>query len=93
MGEILLFREYRNKGEFKINYPYYGLFGSADITPINQEDEIRYQCRLLNGSILHLKKLAHLKKWIDISLNMETPLAAVIGLAIEDFLKISGEER
>ena len=90
MGEILLFNESRNhRGQFKVDYPYYGLFGSADITPINAEDEVVYKCKLLNGSIIFLKKLLQPKKWVDANLNSETPLSVVIGRYIDDFLKVS----
>lgn len=77
-----------NKDQFKIDYPYYGLFGSAVITPVRTEEEIIYRCRLLNGTTIFLKKLFQSKKWIDTSLDAETPLSAVIGLSIDDFLTI-----
>lgn len=72
--------------QFKIDYPYYGLFGSAEITLMHDEEEVLYRCKLLNGSTIFLKKSS--KKWIDTGLNAETPLSAVIGLSIDDFLKI-----
>ena len=87
MGEIIFFNESMTKGQFKIDYPYYGLFGSADITLVGNENEIVYKCKLLNGSIIFLKKLIQPKKWIDASLDSETPLSAVIGTSIDDFLK------
>jgi hypothetical protein len=89
MGEILLFNEPRSRNHFKIDYPYYGLFGSADITPISAEDEVVYKCKLLNGSIIFLKKLLQPKKWVDANLNAETPLSVIIGTYIDDFLKLS----
>ena len=90
MGEMLLFTESRNhRGQFKIDYPYYGVFGSADITLISADNETLYKCRLLNGSIIFLKKLLQPKKWVDANLNTETPLSVVIGMYIDDFLKIS----
>jgi hypothetical protein len=90
MGEILLFNDARNhRSQFKIDYPYYGLFGSADITAISGDNEVVYKCKLLNGSIIFLKKLLQPKKWIDANLNTETPLAVVIGRYIDDFLKAS----
>lgn len=88
MREALLFRKVSNTDQFRIDYPYYGLFGSAEITPVYKDDEVLYECRLLNGSIIFLKKLCHSQKWIDTSLNIETPLSAIIGLSIDDFLKI-----
>jgi hypothetical protein len=87
MGEILFFNEARNKNQFRIDYPYYGLFGSANITTINNESEVIYKCQLLNGTIIFLKKLAQARKWIDANLNIETPLSTVIGMSIDDFLK------
>jgi hypothetical protein len=88
MGETLLYNEALNKKHFKIDYPYYGLFGSADITSVNNNDETFYKCRLLNGTTIFLKKLLQPKKWIDTALNMETPLSSIIGMSIDDFLKL-----
>lgn len=76
-----------NRNQFKIDYPYYGLFGSADITTLNENGEIIYRCRLLNGTIILLKKLLGSKQWVDVNLNQETPLSAIIGISIDDFLK------
>ncbi len=89
MGELIFFNETRNKNQFRIDYPYYGLFGSAQITTITQEAEVLYRCQLLNGTIIFLKKLTQARKWIDANLNMETPLSIVIGTSIDDFLKTS----
>ena len=88
MKEILFYSDTSNKDQFKIDYPYYGLFGSALITPLQEADEVVYQCKLLNGTTVVLKKLFQTKKWIDAVQNAETPLSAIIGLSIEDFLKI-----
>ena len=87
MGEILFFNELRNKNQFRIDYPYYGLFGSANITTISNETDVIYKCQLLNGNIIFIKKVAQARKWIDTHLNSETPLSAVIGTSIDDFLK------
>lgn len=76
-----------NRGQFKIDYPYYGLFGSADITELNENGEVIYKCKLLNGTIIFLKKLLNTKKWIDANLNKETALSSIIGVSIDDFLK------
>jgi len=89
MGDTLYFQEFRNKNQFRIDYPYYGLFGSAVIKTIRNEQEVMYQCTLLNGSIVLLKKQDQGKKWIDCDVNRETPLSSIIGLAIEDFLNHS----
>jgi hypothetical protein len=88
MKETSFYADTINKDQFKIEYPYYGLFGSALITPINEADEIIYRCRLLNGTTIFIKKLFQTKKWIDTGLNTETPLSNIIGLSIDDFLKI-----
>ena len=84
MGDIL---SYQQQNHFKIDYPYYGLFGSADITTIHNNNEVIFRCQLLNGTILHLKKLMQQKKWIDLNMNSETPLSAVIGNSIDDFFR------
>jgi hypothetical protein len=89
MNRLLFVNEYRDKNQFRIDYPYYGLFGSADITTTGDQNELIYECRLLNGTILCLKKLLGVNRWIDKSCNEETPLSATIGNAIDDFLKNS----
>lgn len=73
--------------QFKIDYPYYGLFGSAEVTELNENGETIYKCKLLNGSNILLKRLLSSKKWIDANLNRETALSSVIGISIDDFLK------
>ena len=83
-----LYKETVSQNHFKIDYPYYGLFGSATITPMYDGDEVIYRCRLLNGSTILLKKQLNSKKWVDTTLEAETPLATIIGLSIDDFLKI-----
>lgn len=87
MNHLLLTTETSTTTHFKVDYPYYGLFNSADVTPMKDSKDEVYECKLLNGSIVLLKKLMQPKKWIDASLNTETPLAAVLGMSIEDFLK------
>lgn len=72
---------------FIIDYPFYGLFRSARVTPTSNDQEVRYECVLLNGSIITLKKSAEFKKWIDVEVNGETPLSSILGGAIDDFLK------
>jgi len=88
MKEASFYNDALNQEQFKIDYPYYGLFGSAFITPMHEADEIVYKCKLLNGTTIFLKKLFQTKKWIDAKLNVETPLSSIIGLSIDDFLKI-----
>lgn len=88
MKEVSFYSDTSNKDQFKIDYPYYGLFGSAIITPLHESDEVVYRCKLLNGNTLFVKKVFQTKKWIDAGLNAETPLSATIGLSIDDFLSI-----
>lgn len=90
MGEILLYTQPRPSGEFKINYPYYGLFGSADITAVEAEEEVIYKCKLLNGTVIFLKKNFQTNKWLDASLDKETALSTIMGGSIDDFLKTTG---
>lgn len=88
MKETSFYNETLNRGQFKIDYPYYGLFGSAIITPVYEADEVVYCCKLLNGTSIFLKKPLQSKKWIDAASDSETPLSKIIGLSIDDFLKI-----
>lgn len=73
--------------QFRVEYPYYGLFGSARITAFRQETETIFECLLLNGDVLLLKKQSA-SSWIDAQLNHSTPLASVIGTSIDDFLRV-----
>lgn len=91
MRETLLYNNALNREQFQIDYPYYGLFGSAIITPVIEAGETVYKCKLLNGTTMFLKKLFQTKKWIDAGLNEETPLSSTIGPSIDDFLKIKKE--
>lgn len=86
MGETIYLNESSTWGEFRIDYPYYGLFGSADITPVNNGAELIFKCKLLNGTVIFLRKMAQ-AKWIDASLNRTTPLSDIIGRSIDDFIK------
>ena len=87
MSNVLFLNGSRIKNQFRIDYPYFGLFGTADVTPVDSDSEVLYKCRLLNGTIVLLKKMLQPKKWIDANLNSETPLSSVIGSSIDDFLK------
>lgn len=88
MRETSFYSEALSKDQFKIDYPYYGLFGSAVITPVCEANETIYECKLLNGTTIFLKKLLQTRKWIDTGVNAETPLSAIIGLSIDDFITI-----
>ncbi|HEU4471449.1 MAG TPA: hypothetical protein VFR58_10210 [Flavisolibacter sp.] len=85
MGDILHYTESKQAINFRIDYPYYGLFGSAEVTAVGDDNGPVYECRLLNGSVVSLRKIV--QKWVDTRLNMETPLSIVIGNSIDDFLK------
>ena len=87
MEETSVYNDSFIKDQFKIDYPYYGLFGTALVTPVYEEGEITFRCRLLNGTTIFLKKFFQ-SKWIDAALNDETSLSKVMGLSIDDFLKI-----
>ena len=87
MRDMLYFSPTSEKSHFRVHYPYYGLFGSADVTAVDSNSELTFKCKLLNGSVVILKKLLQTKKWIDMALNKETPLSSVLGNSIEDFLK------
>ena len=91
MKETSFYQDALSKDQFKVDYPYYGLFGSAVITPVSEAGETVYRCTLLNGSIVFVKKLFQTTRWVDAALNAETPLSSTIGLSIEDFLKIRKE--
>jgi len=52
MKETLFYSNTSSKDQFKIDYPYYGLFGSAFITPVNEAGEVVYKCKLLNGTTI-----------------------------------------
>lgn len=87
MNDLLVYRQ-SSAGHFTVDYPYYGLFSSADVTTRNERDELMFECKLLNGNVLLLKKLER-RKWIDASLNAVTPLSSIIGMCIDDVLKIN----
>lgn len=72
------------RNPFKVDYPYYGLFASAEVTAVLNQEQV-YECRLRNGHTLRLQKVE--KRWIDTGLNHETPLASIIGTSIDDFLR------
>ena len=55
MEETSVYNDSFIKDQFKIDYPYYGLFGTALVTPVYEEGEITFRCRLLNGTTIFLK--------------------------------------
>ena len=74
-----------NQNRFKVDYPYFGLFGTADVTLNSDNQDPLFECRLRNGQTIKLKKIE--KKWFDVVLNQVTPLSIVIGSSIDDFLR------
>ncbi|MBA2744636.1 MAG: hypothetical protein H0U44_00285 [Flavisolibacter sp.] len=70
--------------KFKIDYPYYGLFGTANVNVVEAEGDVVYECQLLNGGIVCLKKTI---KWLDVNCGDETPLARLLGTYIEEYMK------
>ena len=85
MGTFLSYVETRS--QFSVSYPYYGLFGTADVKLVQTEGDPLFECKLVNGAIMLLKKISNSRKWIDVQLNRETPLSSVIGMYIDDFIK------
>ncbi|MGZ3838239.1 MAG: hypothetical protein ACXVMS_00990 [Flavisolibacter sp.] len=85
MGTILSYAQ--NTNHFSISYPYYGLFGTADVKLLLTEEKPLFECKLVNGAIVLLRKMDQTQKWIDAQLNRETPLSAVLGMYIDDFIK------
>ena len=86
MGTFLSYAQTATN-RFSVSYPYYGLFGTADVRLLQDEGEPLFECKLVNGAIILLKKLDNTRKWIDAQLNRETPLSSVIGMYIDDFIK------
>lgn len=87
MGTFLPYLQAESKNQFQVNYPYLGLFGTADVKLVQTEGEPLFECKLMNGAVLLLKKIASSKRWIDAKLDRKTPLAEVIGMYIDDFIE------
>ena len=85
MGAFLSYVQSTN--QFSISYPYYGLFGTADVKLLKSAEELLFECKLVNGSVVLIKKMGQSRKWIDAQLERETPLSSVLGMYIEDFIK------
>jgi hypothetical protein len=71
--------------QFRIDYPYYGLFRSADVKIIEAEGDVLYQCEMINGTEVWLKK-AKSQRWLDMESGSETPLARLLGVYIDDYI-------
>jgi len=77
----------QSTNQFSISYPYYGLFGTADVKLVQMEEDPLFECKLINGAVVLLKRLGNTKRWIDTQLNIETPLSTILGRYIDDFMK------
>ena len=85
MGTFLSYVQPSN--QFSVSYPYYGLFGTADVKLLPSDGDPLFECKLVNGAIILLKKLGNTRQWIDAQLNRQTPLSSVIGMYIDDVIK------
>ncbi len=77
--------ERTKKSSFKVDYPYYGLFVTSEVTLVNAGGDCFYECKLRNGKIVILKKVH--QKWLDTFISEETALSNIIGSSIDDYLK------
>jgi len=84
MSAYSIFKEFNKTNSFKVDYPYYGLFGTAEVCVVNDPEKL-FECKLKNGKTICLKKLGN--KWLDTLLNEETSLSSVIGSSIDDYYK------
>jgi hypothetical protein len=84
MGTFLSYTK-ATDNHFTVSYPHYGLFKTADVTVVNDTEDPVFECKLLNGAVVLLKKLAK-SRWIDAQLNQQTSLANVLGMYIDDFI-------
>lgn len=84
MSAYSIFKEFNRTNSFKVDYPYYGLFGTAEVSVVNDYEK-EFECKLRNGQTVHLKKVG--SKWFDMVLNEETALSNVIGSSIDDYFK------
>jgi hypothetical protein len=73
--------------QFRIDYPYYGLFRTADIEVVQAEGDVLFQCKNINGTVIWLKKTAKSQRWLDANVGNETPLATIIGMYIDDHIR------
>ena len=87
MGSFLSYAQTGNNQQFSISYPYYGLFGTAEVKLVENHGDALFECKLINGAVILLKKLGNTKQWIDAQLNTQTPFSAIIGLYIDDFMR------
>ena len=83
----LFYNYVTNHNQFKVDYPYYGLFGTAQVKLVQEQNDKIFECKINNGTVVRLKKMKEAKKWIDLEMNEVTPLSSIIGGSIDDFLK------
>lgn len=76
-----------NGNSFPVSYPYYGLFRTANVRLLFQQGEPVFECELVSGNYLLLKKQTASQRWVEAESNRETSLSSVLGLYIEDVIK------
>jgi hypothetical protein len=72
--------------QFTVSFPYYGLFRQANVKLLQSDGEPLFECHMLNGAVVWLKRLGS-KRWVDAQSNSETSLTSVIGMYIDDLIK------
>ena len=86
MGTLLSYSKV-NQHQFTISYPHYGLFRTADVRLVPEEGDPVFECRLINGAIVQIKKVAGSRQWVEAGTNMSTSLAFILGRYIDDLLE------
>lgn len=84
MSAYSIFKEVNKTQSFRVDYPYYGLFGTAEVSVVNDYEKV-FECKLRNGQTVRLTKIG--SKWFDVLQNEETALSSVIGSSIDDHYK------
>lgn len=75
------------ESQFTISYPHYGLFRTAEVRLVAAESGPLFECRLVNGATILLKKVAGSRQWVEAQSNACTSLSAVLGMYIDDLLE------
>ena len=75
------------QNQFKIDFPYYGLFRTAAVKVVEAEGDVLYECSMLNGNIVCLKKTEQSHKWMEVN-SGETPLSRLLGTYIDEHMGI-----
>lgn len=84
MSAYTIIKEIGKTCSFRVDYPYYGLFGTAEVSVVSDSEKV-FECKLKNRQTVRLKKVG--SKWFDTLLNEETALSNVIGTSIDDYYK------